>query len=244
MKLIIDIGNTTRKYFFFEGKQLAGEMISAEEPVLSFIGQLQRDHGPFRSAILSTVVDLDQGFIDGVRQLMPLVVFSHQTPLPLKNLYDTPETLGSDRLAAAVAGNAMFPGSPVLVIEAGTCIKYELVNNGAYFGGIIAPGIRMQANALHTFTDRLPLVMPDPDEEVPLTGSSTRGSILSGIINTTVASMEGIIAGYLDENPGLKIILSGGDLKYFDKRLKYSIFALPNLVAAGLNEILDFNEST
>ncbi|MFO7722799.1 MAG: type III pantothenate kinase [Bacteroidales bacterium] len=244
MKLIIDIGNTTRKYYFFEGKELTGEVHSEEHPSVGFIEALQREHGPFSSAVLSTVVSLGVDFVKGLQQMMPLLIFDQKTRLPLTNLYSTPATLGPDRLAAAVAGHAMFPGSPVLVIDAGTCIKYDLVKDDAYHGGIIAPGIRMQAKALHTFTDRLPLVNPDPGMECPLTGASTTGSILSGIINATVASMEGIIARYMDENPGLMIILSGGDLNYFDKRLKYSIFALPNLVAAGLNEILDFNEST
>jgi type III pantothenate kinase len=244
MKLIIDIGNTTRKYFFFDGKRLAGEILTEAEPSCDFIIELQRDHGPFTGAILSTVVNLESSFISALQQMFPLLIFDHTTPLPLENLYGTTATLGSDRLASAVAAHAMFPDLPVLVIEAGTCIKYELVKDHAYHGGIIAPGIMMQASALHTFTDRLPLVKPEPDMDVPLTGSSTEGSLLSGIINTTVASMEGIIERYRLENPDLKIILSGGDLNYFDKRLKYSIFALPNLVAAGLNEILDFNEST
>jgi type III pantothenate kinase len=99
--------------------------------------------------------------------------------------------------------------------------------------------MQMRFNALHTFTDKLPLLTWE--EPAGLVGSNTRMSILSGVINGIVAEIEGISHGYQENFPGLKIILSGGDSNYFVKRLKISIFALPNIVIHGLQQILSFN---
>lgn len=241
MKLIIDLGNTSQKYYLFEGKHLKDAFIIPGIPDSFVLKDIILKHGPFESAILSTVVDPGNEFLKTLDFVGKMIVFTPETPVPVGIDYLTPETLGSDRLAAAVAGHALFPGNPVLVIEAGTCIKYDLVVEGRYKGGLIAPGIIMQAKALNTFTEKLPLVNPEPGAGVPLTGTDTNSSLLSGIINTTQASMQGIISMYLSKYPDMKIVLSGGDIKYFDKMLKNSIFALPNIVAAGLNEILDFN---
>jgi type III pantothenate kinase len=101
----------------------------------------------------------------------------------------------------------------------------------------------MMAKGLHTFTGKLPLVQPDPDLELPLAGNTTTTALLSGIQHVAVAAMEGIIARFVSQYPDLKIVIGGGDMNYFDKRLKYSIFAVRNIVALGLNEILDFNEN-
>lgn len=242
MKLVIDYGNTTRKYFFFDGKELTGTWYGDKGEPVSGTEKALSDHGPFSACILSSVIGYDNLFLTWLRSRMPVIQFSAATPIPIENHYLTPETLGPDRLAAAVGGHSVFPDVPVLVIDAGTCIKYDLVVNHAYKGGIIAPGIGMQARALHTFTEKLPLMEPVADANPNLVGRDTDGSLLSGIVNVTLASMEGIIAQFGALYPGLRVMLTGGDLNYFDKRLKCSIFALPNLVAQGLNEILDFNE--
>lgn len=242
MKLIIDLGNTAQKYYFFDGKSLTDMIILPGAPDGDTLQRIVGRNRKISAAILSSVICTDQKFIDALESHCPLVIFDHNTPIPVLNQYETPATLGSDRLAAAVGGYTMFPMDVVLVIEAGTCIKYELVNQGVYLGGIISPGIAMQARAMHTFTGKLPLVHPDPAMEIPLTGVTTQGTLLSGIVNATRASMEGIIGRYRNEYGEITIILSGGDLNYFDKRLKYSNFARPNIVAVGLNEILDFNE--
>jgi len=128
----------------------------------------------------------------------------------------------------------------VLVVCAGTALTCDFINHkGEYLGGSISPGMQMRFNALHTFTDKLPLLTYE--EPAALIGFDTRMSILSGVINGIIAEIEGIAHGYQAEYPGLKIILSGGDLNYFVKWLKISIFALPNIVIHGLQQILTFN---
>jgi type III pantothenate kinase len=242
LKLIIDSGNTRLKLHLFKGKTLVfSNSLDPDDTPLA--EQFINHHGPFKSAIISNVAHQIPLVVKSLEAIIPVIYFDHSTPIPIKNLYQTPETLGPDRLAAAIGGHTLFPHHPVLVIDAGTCINYELVVNGAYLGGLIAPGIGMQANALHHFTGKLPLVSPTHNSEPPLTGSSTQEVLLSGIINGTLASINGIIEQYAAVYDDLMIILSGGDLFYFDKRLKNRIFAAPNIVAQGLNEILDFHES-
>ena len=141
-----------------------------------------------------------------------------------------------------MAGAAKYPGKNVLIISAGTALTFDFVNDrGEYLGGSISPGMEMRFNALHTFTDKLPLL--SYQEPAELIGSTTRQSILSGVINGIICEIEGISRCYLEKYPGLKIILSGGDLNYFVKPLKISIFAVSNIVTLGLNIVLEFNKS-
>jgi type III pantothenate kinase len=125
-----------------------------------------------------------------------------------------------------------------MVINAGTCITYDLVNcENEYLGGAISPGTTIRFKALHTFTDKLPLI----ENSMPPTivGKTTQECILSGVMNGALAEMDGMIDFFRSQYPDLKIILSGGDAKYFDNRLKNSTFAFPNIVLNGLNIILD-----
>jgi type III pantothenate kinase len=146
-----------------------------------------------------------------------------------------------DRLASAVAAFHRFPVHPVLILNAGTAVTYDIVTKiGEYLGGSISPGMQMRFRALHTFTKQLPLLTYTGIDF--LTGNDTDTSVLSGVINGMAAEMEGMIARYQKEYPGIKVVLSGGDLNYFVNRLKISIFAVPNIVIYGLQQILAFND--
>ena len=162
--------------------------------------------------------------------------------LPVTLDYDTPETLGADRVAGVVAASHLYPAQNVLLIEAGTCITYDLVDAGrVYRGGSISPGMNMRFRALNTFTGKLPLI--EASGEAALTGKTTAASIQSGVINGMIAEMEGIIMRYERIYENLTVVASGGYLDYFDKILKNNIFAVPNIVVKGLNIILEFNEA-
>ena len=239
MELILDFGNTLKKLALFD----AGKLLTVEnhavvnlEIIKKFIG----DHPGITSGILSSVIEHPARIPDFLHQNFQFITLDEHTPVPIQNRYDTKDTLGKDRLASAVAGAAQFPGENILVISAGTALTFDFVNDKAeYLGGSIAPGMQMRFNALHTFTDKLPLLTYQ--EPAGVVGTNTRMSILSGVINGIVAEIEGICHQYQDNYPGLKIILSGGDLNYFVKPLKISIFALPNIVIHGLQQILLFN---
>jgi type III pantothenate kinase len=249
MKLVIDIGNTRTKVGFFEKSTLVDLQI-LEDLSATRLENLINSHSikqpqflPVKHSILGSV----RNYPDEIRNLLvsryQFIELNPDVPLPIKLKYQTPETLGKDRIALAVAGSGTFPDCNVLIIGAGTCITYDFINrNKEYFGGAISPGIRMRFKALNTFTDKLPLVSLIDHSE--LVGNSTESSIRSGVLNGVVAEVNGIIERYVDQFTDLKIILTGGDANYFDKRLKNNIFANSNLVLEGLNMILDYNVGT
>jgi type III pantothenate kinase len=239
MNLILDLGNTCKKLALFD----AGRLILVQnyhEISREIIAHFLDTHPGITCCLLSSVVRHPEDITEYLRSRLLCIVLDEHTPVPIRNLYETAGSLGKDRLAAAVAGAAEFPGENVLIICAGTALTFDFVNDqGAYLGGSIAPGMQMRFNALHTFTARLPLL--SYREPAGLVGSNTEMSIISGVINGMTAEIEGVASGYLKDYRGLKIILSGGDLNYFVKPLKISIFALPNIVIHGLQQILLFN---
>lgn len=167
--------------------------------------------------------------------------------LPILHRYETPETLGVDRVVGVIAAQATAPGCPVLVIDAGTAITYDYADAaGVYLGGGISPGIQMRFQALHALTARLPLVDAGaPEENISLTGNSTRGSIRSGVILGAVAEVQGMIEQYQTlAGPSLQVALTGGDILTFENRLKKVNFADPYLLLNGIQLILNQNLST
>ncbi len=162
--------------------------------------------------------------------------------LPIKVLYKTPETLGNDRLANVCAAWSLYPEQNSLVIDLGTCIKYDFVSaSGTYPGGSISPGLSMRYKALTRFTSQLPYFKP-VDEFPELTGQSTEGAIRSGVENGILEEVNGIIARYQELFDQTRIILTGGDHSKFADKLKSVIFAAPNLTLTGLKVILDHND--
>ena len=191
-------------------------------------------------SIVSSVREYDREVKNFLNKNYHFIELSSNTELPVSINYKTPETLGNDRIAGVCGASALFRGINILVIDAGTCITYDFIDKDKnYFGGGISPGIDIRFRALNTFTGNLPLV--NRTDNFDLIGDSTEGSIRSGVLNGVIAEIEGVIKRYKDRFGQLKIIFTGGDTIFFDKRLKNDIFALPNLVLVGLNEILDFS---
>lgn len=178
--------------------------------------------------------------VDRCRRITPTIVLDHQTPLPLKINYQSPATLGVDRIAAATGSTVLFKGGNNLVIDIGTCITYDMVDSDSvYHGGGISPGVDMRLKAMHKFTSGLPLVAVKGMPE--LIGKTTRECMLSGVIHGTVAELEGIILRYRQFFEQLNIIICGGGAIFFESKIKDDIFAVPNLVLVGLNHILRYN---
>lgn len=237
MNLIIDQGNTRFKVGLFEKKELIANAqfnYTQIKDFEDFCSQGQVNH-----VILSSVIDesIDLGFLTTKQ----IIVFDQNTPLPIKNKYRTPKTLGSDRLANVIGAWAMNPYQFNLVIDAGTCIKYDLITkDGEYIGGNIAPGLQMRFKALHHFTDQLPSLSPPPTLSQTY-GINTETSIQCGVMLGMQHEINGFIERYQKTFSQLTIFMTGGDLKYFDKTDKKSIFANQNLTLIGLNEILNHN---
>ena len=238
MNLIIDIGNTRVKAALFNGETLfeskVYDNVNAIFSDKAFISKAKR-------AIIGTVVKEQEDFYSALNAIIPTIIFNSETKIPLTNLYQSASTLGSDRLAASVGAYFLYPNANVLVIDAGTCIKYNFTNSkNEYLGGGISPGIRMKLKALQTFTSKLPLVEANFSYN-ELVGNNTQNSILSGVLNGSVAEIDGIISQYKLQFTDIICVLTGGDSEYLAKRLKNSIFAHQNLVIKGLNDILNYN---
>lgn len=240
MNLIIDIGNTSAKLAAFDGTRLL-EVCRTSNRTLEHLPGFCRKHA-FDHAILSTVIDLPPEAARYLEELpCPLLRFDHATPLPIRNLYETPHTLGCDRLAAVVGAREEQPDRPLLVVDAGTCITYELIDaDGCYHGGNIAPGLQMRFQALHRFTGRLPLV--DPKGRCPDIGKDTETAIRAGVRKGMEYEISGYIQSMKHKYPELFVFLTGGDDFSFDTNLKSIIFADKFLVLKGLNRILNYNK--
>jgi type III pantothenate kinase len=238
--LVIDVGNTLTKIGVFEGNNL---IFSSKYSSLSThdISSIINSHCINR-AILSRVGEFSTDFEEIISQKVPLVIFGTSTPIPIKNCYKTPTTLGVDRLAAAIAGNFLYPNRNVLVVDSGSALTYEIVTSkGEYLGGAISPGIEMRFKALNQFTSKLPLI--SFNNSFPLIGSNTETSIISGVINGILSEVDAYIYAIKAQFSDLEVVFTGGDAFFFDKKLKNSIFVHPNLVLIGLNRILEYNEN-
>ncbi|MFK5879746.1 MAG: type III pantothenate kinase [Flavobacteriaceae bacterium] len=240
MNLIIDVGNTQVKLAVFEGSELLFNTV-CEKDLL--IGELQKIKKNFliNQSIISTVTLFSDNELTEIKKIYPqLVQLSHNTTVPFKNLYGTPQTLGVDRIAIAAAAVSKYPNKNVLVIDAGTCITYDFVNDrGSYIGGAITAGVKMRYKSLNEFTDKLPLL--DPVYPKSIIGKSTEESIHSGIVNGVLAEINSIINQYKEQNRKLTVVLTGGDTNFLAKRLKNVIFANPIFLLEGLNMILIYN---
>ena len=241
LNLIIDIGNTIAKLAVFDGGGIV-EVIHTDNESLSLLPDfVDKYKASISQAIVSTVVDLTER-VESRLSSLPFYCLrmDSSTLLPIANLYETPETLGNDRLAAVVGANCMFPGRDILVIDAGTCITYDFVDASAqYHGGNISPGLAMRFKALNAFTSRLPLV--ESDGRLPECGKDTETAIRVGVMKGLEMEINGYISQYESKYPGLLFFLTGGDSFSFEVHSKNEIFADKFLVLKGLNRILEYN---
>lgn len=233
--LVIDLGNSRIKAALFNGDKLIEKHSLQEMQELDQFLTQPHDNIIVSSVAADTFKILNTSIASGKK-----IQLTSSTPVPVQVNYATPQTLGVDRLAAACGALQLFPAEPCLVIDTGTCVNYELVDEqGVYWGGIISPGVAMRFRAMHTFTARLPLI--EPVTEAELVGNSTQTCMQSGVMNGILEEMRGIIARMRQKYPHLRVILCGGDAALFENQLKHSIFAAPELVLVGLNRILNHN---
>ena len=239
MKLIIDIGNTVAKLVAFDGDEPVEEVRTSNES-LAALGAFAAKYA-FTHGSVGAVREITPQAEERLQALhIPLLRFTSSTPVPITNRYRTPQTLGSDRLAAAVGARSLKPGKDLLIIDAGTCVTYEVIDAlGNYWGGNIAPGMHMRLRALHEFTAKLPLV--EAEGAVPGMGYDTDTAIRSGVLRGMKYEIEGYIRSMRAKYPKLLVFLTGGDKINFDTTIKSIIFADKFIVPRGLNKILDYN---
>lgn len=240
MNLIIDIGNSAAKLAVFH----QNEMIDMVYDTNHSLDKLENicERYAIERGILSSVIHLNDIIESQLKQLdFPLLRLNYKTPLPITNLYRTPKTLGSDRIAAVVGAYTRFPGRDILVVDAGTALTYEFIDhNGCYHGGNISLGKYTRIKALSAYCDKLPVINPDGD--VPDFGYSTETAIRAGVIHGIELEITGYILQMQQKYPDLLVFLTGGDEFSFDTNLKNIIFADKFLVLKGLNRILEYND--
>ncbi len=235
-QLIIDIGNTRIKTAVFEEESILEER--AFESLLdlkSYAAMLV-----FDACLISSVKF-------GEEELKSVLTFdflflTKETAVPIVNRYGTPETLGVDRKAAAVGARVKFPEGNLLAIDLGSCITYDFLNaSNEYLGGAISPGMSMRFNAMHQQTARLPLESLTIGQHHQIIADSTQSGLQSGVYHGILFEMEGFITSFQQQHQDLKVIICGGDSKFFETLTKDYIFVIPNLVLFGLNRILTYN---
>ena len=237
MELAIDAGNTHIKVALF-----INNGIHKLWKVRSFHEDIQKElkSFPIKHAIMSSTRKKEDLATQWFTLVESMLWLDHTTPLPFRNSYQTPETLGKDRLAAVAGGRFLYPDAPILAVDAGTCITYDLLTEGdEYLGGNISPGIHLRLQALHHFTGALPLINFKDTEE--LIGTNTNDAILTGVLQGYRGEVDSRISAYKKRFPKLKTILCGGDAKYLVNHLENEIFASQNLVLLGLHKILRHN---
>ncbi len=240
MNLIIDIGNSQIKVAIFNNRKILKNII-VDKIDLELMQELKNQYPELTHAILCSVADRDEKLLELLTKEFTLFIeLNYLTPVPLENLYESKESLGQDRIAAAVGANYLFPGSDLLVIDAGTAITYDVVDRqNRYLGGNISPGLETRFRSLHEFTQKLPLI--EISDEWPLIGKTTEEAIRAGVQSGILYEMDTMIERIRDQYIDCKVILTGGDSFFFDQKLKNTIFVMYELTLLGLNRILEYN---
>ena len=242
MNLIIDVGNSLVKFAVFEKGTILFDSIIDANGVATHIKDLFKRFPRIKNAIVSSVGRLNAKDFAVLTVFCEVHVLSHNSKVPFKNSYATPQTLGVDRIALATAAFYHNPKANTLVIDAGTCLTYDMVNDyGEYLGGAISPGLAMRYWSLSEGTSKLPSLQPG--ELFDFIGNSTETSIQSGVLNGICIEIDGVIDQYRSRFADLTVILTGGDGQFLSKRLKNTIFAHSKFLLHGLNYLLEYNKN-
>ncbi|SFB68614.1 type III pantothenate kinase [Zunongwangia sp. SCSIO 43204] len=242
MNLVVDLGNTFAKIAVFQNYRVLETFKVPKKEKSKKIEKIFQQYSKIEFSILSSVLKDDNSIKKILQKHSILYYLDSNLKLPFNNRYASPQTLGKDRIALAAAAVNDYSGKNCLVIDAGTCVTYDVINDKSeYLGGGISPGLQMRFNAVHKFTEKLPLIKSDSNH-LKLVGDSTEEGLKSGIYFGFAAEIDGMISQYKSEFKDLTVILTGGDLLFLSKRLKNSIFANSNFLLEGLNHILEYNK--
>ncbi|MDZ7737555.1 MAG: type III pantothenate kinase [Bacteroidales bacterium] len=242
MNLAIDIGNSSCKTGVYSADKKEYISSSGTDDTTELENIISRF--PVKRAMISSVHKDDPRFVQVlVKAGIEAHLLSHNTPLPFYLRYDSPETLGSDRIAAVAAAHNMFRGANVLVIDAGTAVTIDLLgSDNVYLGGNISPGLQMRFRSLHDYTARLPLV--SKSDSFGNLGLNTEESIRSGVQSGLIFEINDYIRTLKNDYKDLKIIFTGGDGEFLAANTDSSHELIPDLVIDGLNYILNYNAQT
>ena len=238
--LVVDEGNTLCKIAVVDREVLLCDVAMPD------FDMMQASELAERYAVEQAIVASTRGGAERIcEQLRSKVArvlhFTSQTEVPIAIDYTSRQTLGTDRIAVAVGVVCNMGIKDALVVDMGSAITFDIVENGAFKGGNISLGVAMRFRALHEFTAALPLCKAiEPTETF---GSTTKEAIEQGVMQGILYEIEGYIERVLQKNRENSIIFCGGDAESFVNRIKNAIFAPRKLMFTGLNEILEYNVS-
>ena len=234
MILAIDFGNSFIKCAVFEQNCIIERIVFQKKDLQSTVQNCLNRYKAIKSVIVSAVSNFDKEYFTELASIIKVHIVDYNDDFPFHNLYETPKTLGIDRMVLATGAIIQFPNQNRLVIDAGTCITYDFIDQkNNYLGGAIAPGLNLRYQSLHQHTANLPLLETQIPEN--LIGKSTNNAIHSGVVNGLIFEIDGFIDQFKAQNENFIIILTGGDTEFLAKRLKNTIFANSNFLLESLN---------
>jgi type III pantothenate kinase len=239
MILAIDVGNTRIKSAVFEQNTLIELFVFYKEDFIKNIENILKKYSNIHNLIVSSVGKIEESDFLELKKLTNVIFINQFSRFPFENLYATPLTLGIDRMVLAGGAVLVYPNINRLVIDVGTCVTYDYINDkNQYLGGAISPGLRLRYESLNNFTAKLPLLtLENPDDFI---GNSTSQSIHSGVVNGLLNEISGFVNQFEANNSNFIIILTGGDADFLAKRLKNTIFANSNFLLESLNLIYQY----
>ena len=239
MILAVDVGNTRIKAAVFEGNTLLESFVFLKTALEKSIKNILDKYKNTTHLVVASVSDVEKQAFSSFKDAVNIHFVSQTDSFPFVNGYETPQTLGIDRMVLAAGATLQYPNQNRLVIDAGTCVTYDFIDeNDNYLGGAISPGLRLRYESLHHFTAKLPLLTLEKPKR--FIGKSTSESIHSGVVNGLVFEIEGYIAEIKGQYSKFIIILTGGDSVFLAKRLKNTIFANSNFLLESLNQTFQY----
>ncbi len=167
-------------------------------------------------------------------------IVSHTSSLPIRILYDTPHTLGIDRITAAIGALSHYPNRNCLIVDMGTCNTIDVLNaDKEFLGGNISPGWSMRLQAMDEMTSKLPLGEMITHER--LIGKSTQMALENGAFYGMLFELEGYINALTTQFNEPVIVFTGGAANHFAEFIKTEIFVHPFLILDGLNHLNEHN---
>jgi type III pantothenate kinase len=233
--LAIDIGNTNTVLGLIEGERIekhwrtsTHKKETADELSLKVLGLFNRD-GVVKEAIKAVIIS------SVVPRQEPIMV-DHSLDLGITIKTDYPKEVGADRLVNATAYYTIC-GEAGIIIDFGTATTFCAISkNGEYLGGVIAPGITISAEALFSFTSKLPRIEISAPPAV--IGKNTIHSMQSGLVNGYASMVEGIVTKMKKEMASSPTVMATGGLAPLISGISDCIDTIePNLTLKGLSII-------